>query len=79
MTTCVCGKEEIEEGYMLNELLYKNDKPVWVCSDCPPQPCPNCKELDSWKEPCACTVSLKGMNLADLKAIFAKDGLSVGE
>lgn len=78
MTICVCGKKEIEEGYVLNALLYKNDKSVWVCSDCPPQPCFNCGEPDSWNEPCSCTFSLKGVNLADLKAIFAKDELSVG-
>lgn len=79
MTTCICGKEEIEEGHVLNALLYKNDKLVFICYDCPPQICPNCKELGSAKNPCSCTVKLENLALADIKAIFAKDGLSVGK
>lgn len=79
MTTCICGKEEIEEGHVLNALLYKNDKPIFICSDCPPQPCFNCKELGSIENPCSCTVKLENLALADIKAIFADGGLSVGK
>lgn len=47
------------------------------CSDCPPWLCDQCGQMDSMQQHCPCWQSLDGMNLAELKAVFAADGLSV--
>jgi hypothetical protein len=43
------------------------------CGQCPPWTCDGCGEPCSMADTCACYVSLDGMNLADLKALFADD------
>lgn len=49
------------------------------CGDCPPWRCGDCGEMDSIAAKCSCWVSLEGMPLADIKALFAEDGtFSVG-
>jgi hypothetical protein len=41
--------------------------------ECPPYTCNDCGQSRPQREPCACFVSLEGMNLADLKALFSDD------
>jgi hypothetical protein len=53
--------------------------PAEHCDQCPPWRCADCGEMDSFAARCRCWVSLEGMALADIKAIFAGDGtFSVG-
>jgi hypothetical protein len=44
------------------------------CGDCPPWICETCGEACSAVALCSCWISLAGMPLADVKAIFAGDG-----
>lgn len=44
------------------------------CSDCPPWQCETCGQTCSMADPCSCWISLDGMPLADIKALFAADG-----
>lgn len=48
--------------------------PSVQCQACPPQPCRWCGKPSSFEKECACWISLDGMPLADIKAIFAADG-----
>lgn len=48
------------------------------CSDCPPWTCEACGETCSMDAPCSCWVLLEGMARADIKAVLAAAGLSVG-
>jgi hypothetical protein len=49
------------------------------CGDCPPWKCEDCGEMSTATDLCSCWVSLEGMPLADIKALFAEDGtFSVG-
>ena len=41
------------------------------CDKCPPWRCDKCGEMDSMASPCSCWVSLMGMPMADIKALFA--------
>lgn len=45
------------------------------CPSCPPEPCDECGGVNVWStgEMCACWVSLEGMSLADIKAVFADE------
>lgn len=43
------------------------------CGHCPPWTCGDCEQPTSFADPCPCWVSLEGMALADIKAIFAND------
>jgi hypothetical protein len=43
------------------------------CHACPPWRCDDCGQMDSTDNPCPCWISLKGMALADIKAVFARD------
>lgn len=47
------------------------------CPSCPPEPCDECGGVNVWStgEMCACWVSLEGMSLADIKAVFADECL----
>lgn len=47
------------------------------CAECPPWQCHSCGEMDSMAEHCSCWVSLEGMNLADLKGIFARGDMGL--
>jgi hypothetical protein len=47
------------------------------CGACPPRLCDQCGEMDSHAQPCPCWVSLEGMPLADLKALFAGSDLGL--
>lgn len=47
------------------------------CGECPPWTCDACGALCSMTDPCGCWISLEGMALADLKALFARDGLGL--
>lgn len=38
---------------------------------CPPYTCNDCGQSQPQREPCACFISLDGMALADIKALFA--------
>lgn len=57
---------------------YKN---VTYCSYCPPTICVTCGGKNSLRpedySSCACWTDLRTMPLADIKAIFARDGLSI--
>lgn len=41
------------------------------CGSCPPWTCDECGQPCSMADPCACWISLEGMALADIKALFA--------
>ena len=45
------------------------------CGDCPPWTCETCGQECSATALCPCWVSLDGMTIADIKAIFAADGM----
>jgi len=47
------------------------------CGDCPPERCADCGVMDSMEAPCKCWISVSDMPLADLKGLFARDGLSI--
>lgn len=44
------------------------------CGECPPWQCSYCGEMATVADPCPCWTSLEGMPLADIKALFARDG-----
>jgi hypothetical protein len=44
------------------------------CGGCPPWTCDTCGEMCSAVALCLCWISVDGMPLADVKAIFAGDG-----
>lgn len=46
------------------------------CRICPPKPCEYCG--GPGRGNCSCWIQLDGMVLADIKAVFARGGLSVG-
>jgi hypothetical protein len=48
------------------------------CGNCPPERCADCGDMDSMESPCKCWISVSDMPLADLKGLFARDGLSIG-
>jgi hypothetical protein len=48
------------------------------CGKCPPWRCDDCGQMDSHAKPCPCWVSVEGIPLADLKALFAASDLSLG-
>lgn len=53
------------------------------CGNCPPWDCEWCGQLNDMLNPCSCWISLEGMALADIKALFASDesdgpSLSIG-
>lgn len=52
--------------------------PSTHCGKCPPWICEWCGVETSMTNPCSCWISLEGMPLADIKAIFAEADLSVG-
>lgn len=45
------------------------------CNHCDPQPCVDCGDPDD--RSCPCWVAIEGMAHADIKALFAREGLSV--
>lgn len=45
------------------------------CGDCPPWRCDACAETSSAASLCSCWVRLDKLSLADVKAIFARDGI----
>lgn len=47
------------------------------CGKCPPWTCAECGEKCSAEDLCSCWTSLEGMNLADLKAVFAASDMSL--
>jgi hypothetical protein len=47
------------------------------CGHCPPWTCDDCGQPCSMADPCACWISLDGMALADIKALFAASDLSI--
>ncbi|PKQ59733.1 hypothetical protein B5566_02505 [Mycobacterium sp. MHSD3] len=47
------------------------------CGLCPPWICDGCGKTCSAKSLCACWTALDGMNLADLKGVFASIDLSL--
>ncbi len=47
------------------------------CGHCPPWKCDQCGDICSMQHPCACWISLEGMSLADLKAVFARADLGL--
>jgi hypothetical protein len=51
------------------------DSPIpSMCQSCHPRHCVDCGLMDSLQSPCPCWVSVESMNLADLKALFSRDG-----
>ena len=44
------------------------------CQYCPPWDCADCGGKSSVLSPCSCWASLEGMQVADVKALFATDG-----
>ncbi|MFJ9012370.1 hypothetical protein [Streptomyces canus] len=44
------------------------------CGDCPPWACETCGETCSAAALCSCWIQLGGMPVADIKALFARDG-----
>ncbi|AHH20801.1 hypothetical protein NONO_c60250 [Nocardia nova SH22a] len=44
------------------------------CGECPPRKCEKCGQMDAPGASCSCWISLEGMALADVKAMFARDG-----
>jgi hypothetical protein len=73
--TCLnCGVTMRELNGTPNDLF-----PSQNCGDCPPWRCEDCGEMSSATDLCSCWISLEGMPLADIKALFAADGtFSVG-
>lgn len=47
------------------------------CVNCPAETCATCGLLDGGTKRCACWVAVEDLALPDLKALFARDGLSV--
>lgn len=47
------------------------------CGHCPPWTCEWCGEICSMEKSCSCWISLEGMAMADIKGLFALDGLSL--
>jgi hypothetical protein len=47
------------------------------CGNCPPKRCADCGGMDSMNSPCKCWVSVSEIPMADLKGLFARDGLSL--
>lgn len=45
------------------------------CGDCPPWICETCGQQCSATALCPCWTSFDGMTLADIKAVFAADGM----
>ena len=45
------------------------------CGDCPPWVCGDCGQTCSATTLCPCWISFDGMALADIKAVFAADGM----
>lgn len=45
------------------------------CGDCPPWTCGDCGRPCSATALCSCWISFDGMALADVKAVFAADGM----
>lgn len=50
------------------------DTEISSCVDCLPKKCERCGEMDSYRESCSCWISLEDMPMADIKALFARDG-----
>jgi hypothetical protein len=49
--------------------------PAEHCGECPPWRCGGCGEMDSSAKHCGCWTDLTTMAPADIKALFAADGL----
>lgn len=47
------------------------------CEKCPPHLCPDCGQMDSMETPCPCWVSVADIPFADLKGMFAQDGIGL--
>ena len=47
------------------------------CGKCPPHRCNDCGEMDSMQTPCKCWVDVADIPFADLKGMFARDGLGL--
>ena len=45
------------------------------CGDCPPWICESCGQWCSATALCPCWLSFDGMSVADIKAVFAADGM----
>ena len=45
------------------------------CGECPPWQCTDCGETCSAAALCSCWIMLADLSLADVKAIFAADGM----
>lgn len=52
--------------------------PATYCWQCPPWQCEDCGDWLTVENLCRCWTGVEGMPLADLKALFAKGGLSIG-
>lgn len=46
-----------------------------ACEQCPPRLCESCGEMDSIAAPCRCWIKIENMAPADVKALFAADGM----
>jgi hypothetical protein len=69
-----CGRSKPEPTGTPDDLF-----PTEHCDECPPWTCETCGETCSSKSLCSCWLSLEGLTLPDLKAVFAADGtFSVG-
>lgn len=71
MTTCQgCGTA------VPVDQTYPGDPGPAGCSDCPPSKCETCGGINDMRsgKMCACWVSVADLPLADVKAIFARDG-----
>ena len=51
--------------------------PSLHCNLCTPWVCESCGQRTSMNDPCPCWISLDGLPLADLKALFAHADLSI--
>lgn len=73
--TCTnCRRTMREPNGTPNDLF-----PSEHCGDCPPWRCEGCGEMSDAENLCSCWISLEGMPLADIKALFAADGtFSIG-
>jgi hypothetical protein len=47
------------------------------CGHCPPHRCDQCGGMDSMQTPCKCWVDVADIAFADLKGMFARDGLGL--
>jgi hypothetical protein len=53
--------------------------PSLHCGECPPWRCEDCGEMCSATALCSCWITLDGLPLADIKALFANDdALAIG-